>query len=95
MALDYHNTMPPPNLNQNQPMNLIPTYPTYPHFLGHVSGNDMSHMPEKIEMWDHHDKHVSMPAYDCNAVMASIYIDVVFPKFGWVRRICSVPNIHI
>lgn len=58
MALDYHNTMPPPNLNQNQPMNLIPTY-TYPPFLGHVGGNDMSHMPDKIELWDHHDKHVS------------------------------------
>lgn len=59
MALDYHNTMPPPNLNQNQPMNLIHAYPTYPHYLSHVGGNDMSHMPEKIELWDHHDKHVS------------------------------------
>uniref|UniRef100_A0A1A9WY66 K Homology domain-containing protein n=1 Tax=Glossina brevipalpis TaxID=37001 RepID=A0A1A9WY66_9MUSC len=56
MALDYHNTMPPPNLNQNQPMNLIPTFP-YPHFVGHVGGADMTHMPDKVELWDHHDKH--------------------------------------
>lgn len=60
-ALDYHNSIQSiPPLNPNQSMNVIPTYhATYQPFLGHVGGNDMPHMSDKIELWDHHEKHVS------------------------------------
>lgn len=49
MAMDYHNSVPPPFA-----ATAIPTY-QYPHFVGHT---DMSQIPEKIEPWEH-DKHVS------------------------------------
>ncbi|XP_037945229.1 ankyrin repeat and KH domain-containing protein mask-like [Teleopsis dalmanni] len=54
MPMDYHMSMQPPNLNQTQQMNLLPNY-QYPQFVGHAT--DMSHMPDKGEMWDQHDKH--------------------------------------
>ncbi|EDW43461.1 GM26578 [Drosophila sechellia] len=67
MPMDYHNMQAPPNMSQQQQhVNLMPSY-GYQHFVGAPGAVDISaHMPDKMEVWDHHDKHMPWTNYTTN-----------------------------
>lgn len=50
---------PPPPQQQQQHVNLMPPSYGFQHF-GHGGADVSSHLPDKVEAWEHHDKHVSV-----------------------------------
>lgn len=68
MPMDFHNMQqqqpppPPPQQQQHQQhVNLMPPSYGFQHFVGaHGAADVSSHLPDKVEVWEHHDKHVSV-----------------------------------
>jgi len=61
--MDYHNIQqqqPPPPPPQQVHVNLMPSSYGFQPFVGAHGASDVSgHLPDKVEVWEHHDKHVS------------------------------------
>lgn len=71
----------PPNMGQQQQqhVNLMPSY-QFQHFVGAPGAADISaHMPDKMEVWDHHDKHVSVSALLLSTVVGNTLSSLSVP----------------
>ncbi|XP_030375768.1 ankyrin repeat and KH domain-containing protein mask isoform X4 [Scaptodrosophila lebanonensis] len=68
MPMDYPHMQPQHNIGQSQQrVNMMQASYGFQHFVGAPGAADMpAHMPEKVESWDHHEKHQPWTTYTTN-----------------------------